>query len=77
MRVAKADESERVAIRRKGGRMICGCCWGLVCLGVCADFVVWGLRKSSHGFASVARASGVGRYVVLGLGWRVWVKCKK
>ena len=25
--------------------MICGCCWGLVCLGVCADFVVWGLRK--------------------------------
>ena len=36
-------------------------------LGVCAGFVAWGLRESSHGFASVARASGFGRCVVVAI----------
>ncbi len=30
--------------RRKGGRTVCGCGWGWVCLGVCAGFAVWGVE---------------------------------
>ena len=45
---SESVRSERVAKRRKGGRTVCGCGVGLVRLGVCAGFVVWGERK---GFA--------------------------
>ena len=59
--------SERVAIRRKGGRTAGGCGWGWVCLSECESCRGMVLRKSSHGFASVARASGFGRCVVVAI----------
>ena len=63
MRGCESVRSERVAIRWKGGRTICGCGLGLVCLGECAGFVVWGVegvRTALH--LSQGRATrGVGR----------------
>ena len=40
--LGESVRSERVAIRRKGGRTVCGRGWGWVCLGACAGFVVRG-----------------------------------
>ena len=57
VRGCESVRSERVAIRRKGGRTVCGRGLGLVCLSECG--ALWGVvsGRSSHGFASVARAS--------------------
>ena len=41
--LSESGLSERVAIRRKGGRTVCGSGWGWVRLGACAGFVVRGL----------------------------------
>ena len=56
--LSERERSERLAKRRKGGRTVCGCDWGWV-VWVC-KLVLWGVvsGRSSHGFASVARASG-------------------
>ena len=69
---SESVRSERVAIRRKGGRTICGRSWGWVCLSECESCRGMVLRKSSHGFASVARVNGFGRCVCCDCEKVVW-----
>ena len=73
--------SERVAIRRKGGRMVCGVWIGDWFVWVCAEVAgVWGCERSSHGFSSVARASDPSPLCESGgCGWNVslgWLSFK-